>query len=383
MNNQDASCVSGRLHAVRRAGHYFSRVTKWSFLALIPLLLACGGKAVQTDSASVPVRTVIPEFARGFELDLMPNGDVRIRMFDLEKNRDTLSVVVIHPSDSDRFACLSTTHLAYMQSLQLLDRVVAATSLDLVMDGEIRKRVKDGKLLEVGAVSGLNTEQLLSVHPEVFFTYPFGELQTEVIERAGTKCIEVSEYLEQDPLARAEWVKFFGYVSGKGEASEHVFDQIRDAYLSAPADTSVQKTRVLFVSTDGQYWYAPPGNSFIGHLLRDAGLDYVFADSVAQGNIIMDREQLLVAGADCDALGFIGAFPEGLNQEIFNQQFPQVTLPCVEAGSVFYCNTAATDYFGKAVIEPQVLRNDLMRLFNADKADDTSTRYFRMLTSGY
>ncbi|MBL7943976.1 MAG: ABC transporter substrate-binding protein, partial [Flavobacteriales bacterium] len=311
------------------------------------------------------------------------NGDVRLRMFDLEKNRDTLAAIDIHPSDSDRFVCLSTTHLAYIQSLQILDRVMAATSLDLVMDEEIRKRVMEGKIREVGAPSGVNAEQLLNLHPEIFFTYPFGDLQTELIERSGTRCIEVSEYLEQDPLARAEWVKFFGYVCGKGEASEQLFSSIRDAYLSAPVDTSVQKKRVLFVSTDGQYWYAPPGNSFIGHLLHDAGLDYVFADSLSNGNIIMDREQLLAAGAGCDALGIIGGFPDGMNQVIFDQQFPQVTLPCVEAGKVFYCNTATTDYFGKAVIEPQVLRNDLMHLFNADHTDDSNTTYFRILTSGY
>lgn len=331
------------------------------------------------------MRTVIPQFARGFQIQLLSDSTTRIILFDLERSGDTLRVIDLRPASVQRIACLSTTHLTMLKQLGAIERVVAGTALDAVLDADIRRRIDAGNITDVGAPSGINTERMMQLQPDVFFVYPFGDLNREPLEKLGIECVDVSEYLEPDPLARAEWITLIGYACGLGPRSEELFARIRADYEKEMRTPAATAPRVLFVSTDGQYWYAPPGNSYAGHLLHDAGLNYLYADSLGAGNLVMDTEKMLAAGLRCDALGMVGVFDADITAEGFRKVFPQLSIPCVQRGDVFVCNTAVSDYFGTAVTEPHLMLRDLRQIFfPLDTTIDRSgnPRYFRALNSG-
>jgi iron complex transport system substrate-binding protein len=348
-------------------------------------LVGCCEASVAPVAAAGVVRTVLPQFAKGFQINLLTDSTTRIILFDLERNRDTLRVIDLPPQSVNRIACLSTTHLSMLSRLGALERIVAGTALDAVHDADIRRRIDAGNIADVGAPSGINTEKMMQLKPDLFFVYPFGDLNRAPFEKLGIECVDVSEYLEPDPLARAEWIILIGYACGLGPQSEALFARIRAAYERERRSPAAAAPRVMFVSSDGQYWYAPPGNSYAGHLLRDAGLHYFFADSSGTANLVMDTEKMLAAGLRCDALGMVGVFDADITAEGFRQVFPQLSIPCVQRGDVFVCNTAVSDYFGTAVTEPHLMLRDLRRIFfPLDTTLDRSgsPRYFRALNSG-
>ena len=52
-------------------------------------------------------------------------------------------------------------------------------------------------------------------------------------------------------------------------------------------------------------WHIPPGNSYMAHLLNDAGGDYCFSDRTSSGNIAIDLETVITEARAADRFGII------------------------------------------------------------------------------
>jgi iron complex transport system substrate-binding protein len=104
----------------------------------------------------------------------------------------------------------------------------------------------------------------------------------------GIQTLLITEYLEQTPLARAEWLKFFGVMTGN-KMAEAVFNEIETSYLK-----QVQKQSIGSVALNlpfGDQWNMPSGKSITAQLLKDAGLDYLFSNKQLDGNVVLSMEE--------------------------------------------------------------------------------------------
>ena len=64
----------------------------------------------------------------------------------------------------------------------------------------------------MGYGQGINYEKVVSLDPDVVFLYGVEGNVTSIAEKLGELGIQVvycAEYLEQDPLGKAEWIRFF------------------------------------------------------------------------------------------------------------------------------------------------------------------------------
>ena len=52
------------------------------------------------------------------------------------------------------------------------------------------------------------------------------------IESIGIPIIECADYMETSPLGRAEWMKFYGLLTGKEEETDSLFRKIEQQYLT-------------------------------------------------------------------------------------------------------------------------------------------------------
>lgn len=258
----------------------------------------------------------------------------------------------------------STTHVPYISALGHVNAITACAHMEQVRDPLFKDRLRQGAVKEIATGDGIDREALLALKPEALFGYPFGRGESEALERLGIPTIEVSEYLEEHPLGRAEWLRFFGVLFGEERKADSLFAGIRERYEALRADSAtIDRPTVLFGSVwDGQWW-VPPGNSYMARLIEDAGGRYVFADRKGDGNIAIDMETMLATASQAEYWGMIAQVDTMPSVHDFtNGDERLMSFKSVKEQRLFVGNTRVSDLFGQALLEPDIVLADLRNI---------------------
>lgn len=106
--------------------------------------------------------------------------------------------------------------------------------------------------------------------------------------------IECAEYMEPSPLARAEWLRFYGMLFGCEQKADSLFAVIDSSYCALKdlftstvnrQPSTVNKKSVLLDKVTGNVWYVPGGQSTIGQMIQDAGGDYPWGTDEHSGSV--------------------------------------------------------------------------------------------------
>jgi iron complex transport system substrate-binding protein len=116
-----------------------------------------------------------------------------------------------------RIVCTATSHLPLLDYLEESDKLVGFPSLDYVSSEKIRRRIDAGEVQELGVDMGLNIEKIAMLKPDLLMSYTMtGDLgQYKKIQHLTIPVVINAEYLEEDPLGRAEWIKFMALFFNK------------------------------------------------------------------------------------------------------------------------------------------------------------------------
>jgi iron complex transport system substrate-binding protein len=353
------------------------------YYSILFLLLVVGCKnPTTTNKNQKPERIVRPEYAKGFEIHYS-NGGFNLILFDLKTTNDTLENIRFDSISTGNLACLSTTHISYFDLLQSLEQIKAVAFADMIRNSNARGLLDNKSMINLTTSEDVDIELLLSTKPTYFFVYPYGHGNYEKYESKGIACVPISEYLEQDPLGRLEWIKVFGAIIGKVKEATEIFNRIRIEYLQTTNKiilSSGNRPCAFTGSYEGGMWYAPPGNSFQSKLISDAGANYVFKDSIASENLAIPFEKLFSTVYECDFWGKVDFTEQGLSyQKIMDEDSRWSQISAFKNQNIFYCNTSQVDYFGDAVTEPHVLLKDLALIFHPDLFPSYSPKYFKKL----
>lgn len=278
-------------------------------------------------------------------------------------------------SELDRIALISTTHLSYLAALGEMERVVAVAHLAHVRDPLAVDRIARGGITEIGTAEGLDRERLLATGARVVFDYPFGGSARAT--RAELTVVPVTEYLEEHPLGRAEWIRFFGTLLGKEHLADSLYRTIADRYELAArwAKDRPDHPTVFFGSNWEGQWHVPPGNSYMARLITDAGGKYCFTERRATGNIAVDLETVITEGRKADRFGVILANGGSVTtMAMVGGDDRLASLPAVSEGG-FYLDSEASDIFGQALLEPDVLLEDLSCVLHGGKCSVRGSEY--------
>ncbi len=323
-----------------------------------------------------------PTYAEGFEIQTLSDSSKRILLFNLENRKDTLAVIEWQLKNIERVACLSTTHIAMLTRLDKLHVLKAVGFADLVQNTEARSKIDQGEITNLTTSHDVDAEVVFGVNPQLFFVYPFGGMNYERYSEKNIPCIPISEYLETNPLGRAEWIKVFGVLLNEEKKAKEVFEAIEKEYnaLKLIANNATKKPSVFTGFYDSGSWFAPPRNSFAAQLIVDANAEYVFSDSISSGNIVIPFETMLAKTFDSDYWGKIVYEKNDLTFARIAEEDKRLTqLKSFKEGNVFYCNAAASDYHGDAVMQPQILLRDLMMIFHPELNWESDGTYFKLV----
>ncbi|MFN0032366.1 MAG: ABC transporter substrate-binding protein [Flavobacteriales bacterium] len=350
------------------------------FVASTIGIVSCND-AVKMNNRSEIVSSLKPKWANGFEIQTLGDSTRRIILFNLEKANDTLQVIEWKPQNIERVACLSTTHIAMLQQLNMLSTLKGVGFANLVQNKAAKAKIENGEITNLTTSHDVDAEVVFSLNPQAFFVYPFGGTTYVRYEQKGLPVVQISEYLETHPLGRAEWIRVFGAIMNQEQLAQKVFAEIESAYLhnTALVAKSIAKRPTVFTGFyDSGNWFAPPGNSFAAQLLKDAGADYIFADSLKTSNLIIPFETMLTKAYLTDWWGKILHDEDEVTQENFADEDERLMhLNSFKQQHLFYCNTAHSDYHGDAVLQPQLMLQDLITIFHPALLANHTVIYFK------
>jgi iron complex transport system substrate-binding protein len=187
------------------------------------------------------------------------------------------------------------------------------------------------------------------------------------------------EYLETSPLGRAEWVKLIGCLLDRYDEAEELFAGIEKEYLrlSELARSADYYPVVFSGSKYESKWFTPGNQSFVAQYIRDSGARYAFKHINGKGNVELDFESVLSTLAKADYWGLIVSSHEDFALSNLLKMEPRYALfNSFKEGQIFVCNTAKSDYFGDAVLEPEVVLADLIGVIHPGLLPNHVHTYF-------
>ena len=208
-----------------------------------------------------------------------------------------------------RAVVLSSAQIGYMLRLGAGDRIAGVGDGRFVVDSTLYARIAAGEVAEVGNGQGLVLEKVLGLKPEIVMTFATGGGYDdyERLQALGIPMMLTSEWQEDSPLAKFEWIKLFGLLFGKQALADSIFKQTNEEYLSslvsvgesAEPRLSSKSPRVLAGMAYGGVWYAPGGRSFTAQLIRDAGGRYLWeSDTTREMKLSLEEVFAIADSAD-------------------------------------------------------------------------------------
>ncbi|MCB0763750.1 MAG: ABC transporter substrate-binding protein [Flavobacteriales bacterium] len=350
------------------------------FLLLCIALIGCRGQAPD----EVGGWKHIPEhYARSFEV--WENGpDRRLLVFGPGGRQDTVATYLVSRNAPagfrplDRICVVGSAYLPFISAIDRSSTVVGVDGTAFIRDPEIKAAIARGAVREIGTADGVDREQLLALAPEAILDHPFGKsLSDPPVD--GVRRIMVTEYLEEHPLGRAEWLRFFGVLLGAEAAADSMFQAIVQRYeaRSARSPASDSMPLVFFGSTWQGQWFAPPAHSYMATLITDAGGEYVFNDRSSGGNKVLDLEGVLEVTGRVDHFGMVLAAPGQVTATTLVGGEPRLADKEAIATGGFYGNSETADLFGQAILEPERVLADLQAIFHPTVFPEHVPVYFR------
>ena len=339
------------------------------FLACVAFFYSC------SNGTSSNVDTILfqPKYAKGFRV--VKSGNDTLIQFLSHSHSDSTTVshsVSLSKINPERIALLSTTHSYFMNALDGMKNVCGVTYADRIQIEKLQVQISNGKTQNLTKNGDVNQEDLLILNPTVLFSVPFEPTQYQT-KLPNCAVIPTSEYLEEHPLGKAEWIYVFGYVLRKDVLARELFLEIENAYRGAAQGhaeghsegamqgASQGPSKVFFATNNGSDWTVANNQSFWPILLKDAGAEYV-GSTEGTGNLNFDKERMLFALNEADAYGELVYFPNTSNVSL-SQLHPEfMQSGPFQHKKIFLCNAADNGFFDKAMLEPHILLQELKRV---------------------
>ena len=282
------------------------------------------------------------------------------------------------PVPVEKYAATSVTYLEMFKKLGVLDGLKGFTGTHFIADEEIRKRVEEGQIAELGNDYFSDTERLMRLHPEVIFVFSTGQdnKQYGFLKQYGIRPVYVAEWMETHPLGRAEWIKFFGAFFQKDRQADSIFRHIETAYNRIKKEAAKHPERKPKVFQGGPYgdkWYVPGGKSWAAQLIKDAGGEYLIRSGETAGQLIA-HEQALMLLSEADIWLNPGTW-QSLDE--IREALPGVEkLKVFREGKIYsaYIKTGSAgknEFFEKSVLHPDLVLEDLYRVFTGNEGEMT------------
>ncbi|TYP99190.1 iron complex transport system substrate-binding protein [Tenacibaculum adriaticum] len=287
----------------------------------------------------------------------------------------------------EKLVVTSTTHIPMLELLGGETSLVGFPHPKYVSSVKTRKLIDAGNIKEIGQEANLNTEVLLDLQPElvVAFSMQKTNKSLSLIEQNGIPVLLNGDWLEETPLGRAEWIKFFGVLFNKEQQADSIFKSIEKSYLEAKkiAQKATIKPTVLsgaIMSKD--IWNLPAGGSFVAQFLKDANTNYLWKDTEGKGSLSLSFESVLDKAQNADfwiAPGYFNTKEEMHNNNQHYTQFAAFKNDHIYTPNLKKGATGGVVYFELAPTRPDLVLKDIIKITHPELLSNYELSFFEKM----
>jgi iron complex transport system substrate-binding protein len=282
--------------------------------------------------------------------------------------------------------CLSTTHIAMLDFIGALGNINAVSGSRYIFNESVRQRMTEG-LPDIGYDMNLDYELILQLQPDIILAYGVGAESGSYVgrlQRLGINVILIGEYLEQSPLAQAEWVKFIAHFFNLQEHASERFLQVEAQYNQLKEITSNVSSRpgVLTGLPWRESWFVPGGSSLIAGLISDAGGEYIFKGNQGRENFPVDLETVFSRAGEAEYWINTGT---ALSLSDIEKTDRRLTgLHPFRNNSVYNNNArineaGGNDFWESGIVNPHLVLGDLIRILHPELLGSHQLVYYHKL----
>ena len=290
-----------------------------------------------------------------------------------------------HVTPFKQSAIFTTTHSSLIEELGCIDAIAGICETEYIANQNLRQALEQGKIQDIGSAMTPDRERIINLTPDAILLSPYENASTYGnLESLGIPIIQCADYMETSALGRAEWMRLYGRLFGKGREADSLFAAIEREYLQLKTltDGIAEESRptVLFDTQNGSAWYVPGGRSTMAQLVADAGGRYIFADNAKSGSAPLSFETVLERGESAHTWLIRYNNSHRISRATLATTYQPYTLfSAYRSGEIYGCNTAELIFYEETPFHPERLLRDYIKILHPELLPNDTIRYFHKL----
>jgi iron complex transport system substrate-binding protein len=410
MKNQVTTPLRTNRKRIFRLAPSFALFVSTILVCVLLLLTGCdtsSKKTGHTESAAVDGKDYFPDkvtitHAKGFSIEYAGNYKVVRMVNPFAKQADTLRYILVqrgtpkppgYPNSQvieipvRSMVGTSSMHIALAEFLESGSIITGLAHLQYVSSPDIRQKIADKKIVEVGVGDALNEEMLIAMHPDLIMTMGSPGAQFDrfkTLTDAGIPVMINSEWVETTPLGRTEWVKLMAALLNKEALVNEKLTKIEQEYnrLANLTRNVAYKPSIIANMNFKDAWHVPDGDSYMGHFFKDAGTTYQWANEKTTGSLKLDFESVYPVALKADYwlnLGYVDTKADVLAKDARYGDFK-----AFKEGKMYNYNKrvneiGANDYWESGAVNPHLILADLIKILHPELLPDHQLYYYKQI----
>lgn len=284
-------------------------------------------------------------------------------------------IVTISPSDGScdtlivdkpyrSVVCMSSTQVACLSQIGASDCICGVSGMRYITDSLVRG---SGRAVEVG---DLDYERVISIPAEILCASGQGGADYGRLEDFGIKVIHIYDYMENHPLARAEYIRLFGALTGRMAEADSIFRLVKQSYLETAEMAAMAAVRpvVLVNAPYRDAWYVPGRDGYFTRLVQDAGAEVAGA-LPGTASSIMTVEKAFSLASEADFWihpGWAASLDELRSSNPLFGDFAVLSEGRVFNNTLRINDGGGNDYYESGSVRPDLVLQDLAAIFHPD-----------------
>ncbi|MES2734554.1 MAG: ABC transporter substrate-binding protein [Bacteroidota bacterium] len=282
----------------------------------------------------------------------------------------------------------SSAHIALTDFLQSNQVLIGLGSFDYISSPEVLKMIEEKKLTEVGNGQSINQEIVLSLAPDLLMM--IGRTDSKftanpLLTAAGIGVVTNSEWQENTPLGRAEWVKLMAVFLNKEALVNQKFAEVERKYQEMAQLTKnvSHRPKVFNGMAFKGTWHVAGGKGYMSVFLKDAGAVHPWVTDSSTGSLQLDFESVYAVAMDADF--WINPSNAKTTQDILTNDSRNADFKAFKTGKVFNNNKrlnerGSNDYWESGMVSPHIVLADLIKIFHPELLPQHELVYYRQVT---
>ena len=269
-----------------------------------------------------------------------------------------------------KIICMSSSQVAALDQIGAESSVAAVSGMKYLTNQRLHERNSP----DIGYEASLDYEKIIGIRPDLLVAYTVSASEPQYLSKLrslGIPVLVIYEHCENHPLAKAEYLRLFGALTGRQAKADSCFRAVRDRYCEladSVAKSCDERLKVLMNIPYGDAWYIPGADNYMSRMIHDAGGEVLGAKPGRNSSVVsLEKAYELSQDADiwlnpghCSTLGELSGI---------HHLFPK--FGPLAKGLPIYNNTLRTtpeggnDFWESGAVRPDLVLEDLVQVFSS------------------